>query len=150
MLQIVAVIIISCTILLAGAMVLPRLFGIVPYTVRTGSMEPALPVGALVYVNTHNKAAQTNDIIAFTVKNGVVVTHRVVAEQDGKFITKGDVNTAEDFVPVSAAQMLGIYVFHIPLIGYLFLIPAAKYLWLAITLGAIICFIILKKEGTPS
>lgn len=147
-LRTVAVVIISCTVLFAGCTLFTRLFGVVPYAVMTGSMEPALPVGALVYVNTNNKAPDINDVIAFNMANGVVVTHRVIAVQDGKFITKGDANNTEDLAPVSEPQIIGTCMFHIPFIGYMFLIPTVKYLWVTVTLAAILYLFFSRKVGT--
>ena len=147
LLRIVSVIILSCTVLLAAALVLPRMFGVVPYTVVTGSMAPEIPVGAIVYVDTNSEAPQPDDVIAFRVSDGTMVTHRVVAVQDGEYITKGDANAGEDLAPVSASQVLGRCVFRIPFIGYLFLVPALKYSWLAVTLSSIIVLMILGKKG---
>ena len=45
-------------LLLAAALVGVRLFGIAPYTVLSGSMEPTYPVGSLIYV----KPIDTNDL----------------------------------------------------------------------------------------
>ena len=147
-LRAVAVVILSCTLLLTVALVLPRLFGFVPYAVRTGSMEPTIPVGALLYVRPRKEAPEIGDVIAFQVAGGTVVAHRLIDVQDGKYITRGERNTTEDPSPVSPSQVLGIYALHIPLIGYLFLVPAVKYSWLALAVCSMIYLMISGRERT--
>ena len=41
---------------LAVALLLPRVFGYTPYAVLSGSMEPELPVGSMVYVHETDPA----------------------------------------------------------------------------------------------
>ena len=149
-LRTVSIVILSCTVLLAGVVFLPRLFGIVPHTVVSGSMEPTVPVGAMIYVNTNNKEPQVDDIIAFHIASNTMVTHRVVAVQGDQYVTRGDANTAQDLAPVSASKVSGVCMFHIPLLGYLFFIPAIRYVWLALALCSMICLLIVRKERTRS
>ena len=52
-------------VLLAVALVCVRLFGLTPYTVLSGSMEPTYHVGSLIYVK---------DIAADEIKPGTVIT----------------------------------------------------------------------------
>ena len=57
---------------------LPRILGIEAYHVETGSMEPAIPVGSLVYVDPVSpETLEPGDIVAFR-SNETVITHRVV------------------------------------------------------------------------
>ncbi len=100
---------------------LPRLAGCEAYEVVSGSMEPELPVGSIIYV----KAAQpeeieTGDIIAFQ-KNGSVITHRVVENRpaEREFITKGDANRTEDMTPTAYGSLIGKEIFHLPFAGVL-------------------------------
>ena len=79
----------------------PRAFGYEIYTVISGSMEPAIPTGSLVYVKyIQPEEIQTEDVIAFygTDADGSIVTHRVVSNSAamGNFITKGDANSDND------------------------------------------------------
>lgn len=72
---------------------IPRAFGYEIYTVISGSMEPAIPTGSLVYVKyIQPEEIQTEDVIAFygTDADGSIVTHRVVSNSAamGNFITK--------------------------------------------------------------
>lgn len=99
----------------------PIVFGIQPFMVVSGSMEPTIHTGALVYVNTKDTDVDTGDIIAFTEGNDneMTVIHRVVADNnDGTLTTKGDANENEDFAPIKAEQVVGTVVFNIPKLGY--------------------------------
>ena len=75
----------------------PKAFGYNIYTVISGSMEPAIPVGSLVYVKYQEpETIQKKDVIAFYGAKDAssIVTHRVVTNKklSGEFITKGDAN----------------------------------------------------------
>ena len=109
-------------ILLCLPLTLPRILGLTVYTVVSGSMEPAIPVGSLVYVKEVEAAeVQEGEIIAFysASGSGAVITHRVVKNQivSGKFITKGDANETEDAMPIAYELLVGKVVLHIPVLG---------------------------------
>lgn len=99
----------------------PSVFGIKPFIVLSGSMEPTIMTGDLAIIkNCDPNELKENDIIAF--RNGTsVITHRIieVTEKDGKkvFLTKGDNNNTEDRNPVSPESVEGIYVSRIPGLG---------------------------------
>ena len=102
-----------------------RLFGLEPYTVISGSMEPEYHVGSLIYVRkTSPNELENNMPITYTMNNGVVVTHRIIEviedENTGevKYITKGDANDDADGTPVTFDRIIGRPVFHIPVLGY--------------------------------
>ena len=91
---------------------LPRLAGYSLYTVISGSMEPGIPVGSLVFVADADPALiEEGDVIAFygAVDSAAVVTHRVVGNSPamGEFITKGDANEERDVNPVSYDEFIG-------------------------------------------
>ena len=67
-----------CT--LASFTAIPRLAGMEPYVVLSGSMEPVLPVGALVYVEPvpESEQIESGDIVAYQTMDGTAVIHRVV------------------------------------------------------------------------
>lgn len=116
-----ATIVTVAVIAFAAAFTLPRLAGIEPFIVQSGSMEPVIHTGSVAFVNTRDKEIQVGDIICFHLQgqSGQVVTHRVVREDNGSFVTKGDANDTEDLVEVSPADVEGKFVFSIPRIGYL-------------------------------
>lgn len=76
-------------LIVAMVLLLPGLFGIRPYVVYSGSMEPKIPTGAVVFTKEGAYSPETGDIITFH-NEDTVVTHRVVKKEEGTFITKGD------------------------------------------------------------
>jgi len=82
----------------------PKAFHYHVYTVISGSMEPAIPTGSLVYIKEMEpKDVQVDDVIAFygTKDAASIITHRVVENRVlmGEFITKGDANATKDMNP---------------------------------------------------
>ena len=110
-------------IALCVPMTVPKALGYIPYTVISGSMEPAISTGSLVYVrNVEPKEILAEDVIAYYGgrDQDAVVTHRVVENQISRreFITKGDANAANDMLPVSYHNLLGRVEASIPVLGY--------------------------------
>lgn len=110
-------------LLFAGLLTLPKLVGIEPYVVMSGSMEPAIRTGALAFVDTGAGDVREGDIIAFRVSSGEgeaqTITHRVIRRTGEGWITKGDANRTEDAALVSSDQLVGRYLFSIPKLGAL-------------------------------
>lgn len=99
-----------------------RLFGYDAYSVVSGSMEPAIPTGSLVYVQeTKPEDMKEDDVIAFygAKDSNAIITHRVVENKVvmGELITKGDANKTEDMNPVPYSNFIGKVVYHIPVLG---------------------------------
>lgn len=112
---------------LAVALLLPRLFGYTPYAVLSGSMEPELPVGSMVYVHETDPATlHPGDVVTFYRSDGAVVTHQVYeVDADACTIgTQGIANKDADGSLVHDAQatpfsgVIGIAAFCIPYLGY--------------------------------
>lgn len=95
-------------------------FGIVPYVVLSGSMEPTIETGSVCFINKHAdyNSIKEDDIIAFQMENGTLVTHRVVEVTDSGLTTKGDNNTDIDGSITTEKNFVGKNVFWIPKIGY--------------------------------
>ena len=94
--------------------------------ILSGSMEPALPVGSLVFVEPRApEEVQVGDILTFRPSSdpNQQVTHRVVEIRgEGsalQFETKGDANEALDRYPVPAGDVVGTVRWHVPQLGYL-------------------------------
>ena len=99
----------------------PKLLGIQTYNVISGSMEPSISVGSIVYVkNAEFDELAEGDVIAFE-SGASVVTHRITSiDLQSKLITtKGDANDTEDFVPVAYVNVIGRVVAHVPFLGYI-------------------------------
>lgn len=103
--------------------IFPRMTGCTPRIVVSGSMEPAVPVGSITYTcdKISPEQIKTGDIIAYELKNGIAILHRVVEkdEENEAWVTRGDANEAEDPAEVSYEQYLGKMVLHIPYVGYI-------------------------------
>ena len=98
---------------------LPRFLGVEAYHVETGSMEPAIPVGSLVYVDPVSPdTLEPGDIVAFY-SGETVITHRVVENHYfyNELITKGDANEKEDINPVRYDEVIGRVTVHFPVLG---------------------------------
>ena len=99
-----------------------NLGGFMMFRVVSGSMEPAIPVGALlVSKEVEIESIQINDIICFRTQLseiwGKIVTHRVInimeMEQGGILLeTKGDANLVSDVYFVDQTNLVGQVVWH--------------------------------------
>jgi signal peptidase len=125
--QVVAwLVIIGVVVVLAAAVVVPRLAGATPYTVLTGSMRPGHPPGTLVVVKPVDaEALAVGDIVTYQLESGeaAVVTHRIVAigsQLDGDLVltTQGDANDVPDKEPVKPVQVRGRLWYSVPYLGY--------------------------------
>lgn len=109
-------------VLLAAVLYLPKLAGMEPLIVLSGSMEPNYPVGSLLYVQHKNpEEMKENDVITFFIDEKTMVTHRIesVDTANREFVTKGDANAVSDGTPVSFDSVVGTPVWSVPKLGYL-------------------------------
>lgn len=91
-------------------MYIPKIFGIQPMIVLSGSMEPTYHVGSLLYIkNADANEIAVGDPITFYLDDNTLVTHRVVEidKKNQTYTTKGDANEKEDGSPVSFDKVLG-------------------------------------------
>lgn len=88
------------------------------YIVQSGSMEPAIPVGAVVIIKP-SSTYNAGDVITYSQNGKNNVTHRIVETKDGSFITKGDANEEADSVEVLADNIVGKSFLVLPYVGYL-------------------------------
>ena len=124
-LQYLATLCLVAVILLGLAILFAPHFGWRFDTVYSGSMEPAINVGAMVVVSQVDPATiREGDIITFASHNKAdsFVTHRVVGvTNDGRallFRTKGDANNAPDEELVRASDVVGKVRLSVPYAGY--------------------------------
>ena len=120
--SILGTILLILIILLCIPATVPKLMGYKVYTVITGSMEPAIPSGSLVLVlEKAPETIETDEVIAYysSIDTGSIITHRVVTNKtvSGEFITKGDANEAEDMLPVSYDNVIGVVKLSVPYLG---------------------------------
>ena len=118
---------------------IPSFWGHKPLVVISGSMEPTLHVGGILYyeeisINDFDK----EDILVYQL-NKHTISHRIVDITENGFLTKGDNNKSIDTYEVEKQQVIGKGTnWSIPYIGYYAdFIYTHKYL-LFISVGVII------------
>ena len=117
--NVIGTLILIAVIATSVPLAVPSLLGYEIYNVTSGSMEPALPVGSVIYVeHVKPETIQSGDIIAYYV-DAVVVTHRVVENRfvEGVFVTKGDANEMEDIGNTRYRDFIGVVKYHFPFLG---------------------------------
>ena len=109
--------------------------GIRSFVVLTGSMEPVLPVGSIVFtqknpgyqgdavvspIKDDQARYGAGDVIAFD-QGGRTVTHRIVGTEDTKdqvnYRTRGDANNTNDGDLVTQQKVIGKQFFSVPYVG---------------------------------
>lgn len=123
--RLLGTLILLIVIAVTASIVIPQFRGIEVYHIVSGSMEPEIPVGSAVYINTKTSPENIaeKDIIAFQSGDSLVV-HRVTKNQvvEGYFHTKGDANEGEDLTEVTYDQYVGKVIRHIPYVGQIMMI----------------------------
>lgn len=93
---------------------LPGVLGIKPAVVMSGSMEPVIETGDMIFIrSTDPGTLKEGDVICYLL-SGKAITHRIVGVTTGedgqpRYITRGDANNAEDRMPVTSEQVQGIW-----------------------------------------
>ena len=105
------------------SLVIPKIAGYDAYVVVSGSMEPNIPVGSIVFAKECDPATlSTGDVIVFVdpSRSQTPITHRVVTNNTKKatLTTKGDANESEDKNPILYENVKGKVDAHIPRIGF--------------------------------
>ncbi len=129
----------------------PSLFGVRPFSVQTGSMEPTFYAGDLIVDTTVKDydSLKVGDVITFwTVIQGerALNTHRIIAIEDCgtylSFTTQGDNNTMEDALTVHQSEIVGMYKFRIPRVGsFLDFLQTSKGFLIVIVIPCALFFI---------
>lgn len=118
---------------------IPSFWGHKPLVVISGSMEPILHVGGILYYEEININDFDKDDILVYQLNKHTISHRIVDKTENGFLTKGDNNKSIDTYEVEKQQVIGKGTnWSIPYIGYYAdFIYTHKYL-LFISVGVII------------
>ena len=131
---------------------IPKLFGYNPLVVISGSMEPTLKVGGLLYYEEIDiNDFKEKDILVYELKDHII-SNRVIEHLDNGFITKGDANNSYDSSIVSDNQVLGRGTnWSIPFLGYYadFIFRHKYILKILLSIGIIDLFVdylIKRKE----
>ena len=91
------------------------------HIVRSESMKPAINMGDVIFTGPVGGPIKGNleSGAVVTYRSGqALVTHRVVSVDGNGIVTKGDAVEDADPLPVSMAQVKGVYLFKIPRLGY--------------------------------
>jgi signal peptidase len=110
---------------LLALLTVPRAFGVTPYTVLTGSMEPSLSPGDIVLSERRAPlSVSPGDVVTFhdPSRHGELVTHRVESMRRGgssvTFVTRGDANDVPETWTVAADGAIGRARLRVPLVGH--------------------------------
>ena len=145
------VIVVILAIMLVGV----RLFGLQPFVVLSGSMEPEYHVGSLIYVKSVDyKTLQVGDDITYMLDETTVVTHRIIEvlvdENDPnvlRYFTQGIANDVPDATSVHYKNIIGKPVFTIPYMGYVSnYIQNPPGMYIAISAGAILLMLVFLPD----
>lgn len=118
----IGLILIIAVVLICIPITVPRFFGYEAYSIVSGSMEPEIATGSVVYAKgVAPEEVAAGDVIVFYggADGTAVTTHRVVDNDadNRQFITKGDANAGNDMQPVSYENLLGRVEKSIPMLG---------------------------------
>lgn len=138
---------------LAVILVVPAVLGYTELAVLTGSMEPTLPVGSLIYIQETDPAQlQVGDVVTYQLEGDTMVTHRVVENTPAEnyLVTQGDANQDPDG-EITYDRIVGKMAFHLPYLGYISLNIRTKTGILAVcgTLVVIILLTFLPEIFAP-
>lgn len=108
-------------IIVGGVFLGLYVYGIVPYVVLSGSMEPKIETGSLSFINVNSAYDKVikYDIIAYRMENNTLVTHRVVDITEEGLETQGDNNKDKDVNLTTKENYVGKNIFWIPKAGYM-------------------------------
>lgn len=127
--SVIGTIMLLVVIAAALPLTVPNFMGYEIYNVVSGSMEPTIPVGSIIYVKEIDPVdVQSGNIIAFQAGDSIIM-HRVVDNKlvEGTFTTKGDANNGEDMNDVPYEDLIGIVVKHIPIMGQLLILFGSTF-----------------------
>lgn len=116
-------------VLLISTVAVAGLARIVPATghpvliIRTGSMTPAIPVGAAVVLDPEPSSLQPGEVVAIRLDDGTIFTHRItrlVSLGGVSYIeTQGDRNATVDPALMPLDRVVGRVALTLPAAGYL-------------------------------
>jgi len=152
--KIIDTVLFSCVLAVALCLcVMIFFFHIKPVVVVSGSMEPEIPVGSLVFIDQRDQSVDPGDVIAYRIGDTMdtIIVHRVVDQNnDGTYITKGDSNDTADPASVTKQQIVGKEIFCVSKAGkFRFICSKAGLLIIgAVAIGYFIFGMIWKKRVT--
>ncbi len=120
--NVLSAILLIALVALAGLVLVPRVMGYQEMAVLSGSMEPNIHVGSVVFVDddVDPSTLEAGDVVTYYMNEDTFVTHRVQSVDTAAqtLVTKGDNNNADDG-DISFSQIFGKAVFWVPYLGFL-------------------------------
>ena len=117
------------------------------YVVMSGSMLPNIPVGSVVLVDTNETDYGIGDIITYQ-RNGEVITHRIHDVKGEDIFTKGDANQSVDTATILHQNIIGKYLYYVPILGYVIVYLKQYFLWVLTFIALVyLLYFIFKKNG---
>ena len=141
---VVAVLLVLSTVLYTYGFVFWR-----PYAIVTGSMEPAINRGDLVFIR-HVDSFSVGDVVTYR-KGRMIITHRVYQVLDNGVRTKGDANAEPDPYIVPYRDVLGRVVLRVPLLGWPLIwanwSPAVRLVLASLSLAGLAIVVFWPRRG---
>ena len=139
---------------LAALVTVPRAVGVTPFTVLTGSMEPAFAPGDVVLSQRRAPlSVRPGDVVTFhdPSRDGELVTHRVESmRRNGSqvtFVTKGDANDLSETWTVPADGHIGRAALAVPKVGHVLHWAGTREGKLALIAGPAALLVLLELVG---
>ena len=92
------------------------------FTVQSGSMEPTIKTGSLIFVKPISEYSVGDIVTRRTTDPKITITHRIFSKTDVNgqtaFETKGDANNAPDGEKFTKEGIIGKVLLAIPLLGF--------------------------------
>lgn len=113
-------------LILLGALVafsaLPIPGGTKLFTVQSGSMEPTIKTGSVIFTKPQENYAVGDIVTQSTNEKNTTITHRIVeiSQENGKImvLTKGDANDSSDGEAFEKEKIIGKVFLWIPFLGF--------------------------------
>ena len=149
-------IIVASAALLGITIVLLMVTGVELYYIKTASMTPEYPVGALILVDeVDTDELEEGDVITFRLSGNVTATHRIVEvipDEDNpdflRFRTKGDANEDPDASLVDQDEIIGSPIYCAPDLGrFITKIKSPPGLYYAIAVGAVLLLFVFVSDS---
>lgn len=124
------------------------ILGYTPIVVVSGSMEPEIYTGSLMYYQRIDEeevydAIDIGETIIYKNFSNIYVTHEIINidEKNDEIITKSIIPGSMEDDPITASQVIGIYGFSIPVIGYIVNFIGNIYFIMSLLIVSIIIYL---------
>lgn len=128
------------------------------YLVFSDSMAPTLRAGDIIFLRPLQPAQVRPGMIVSYWWDDKLITHRVLAVDNGKMVTRGDAIAMPDPWAVPVSSVAGLPFFRIPLVGHILLFMRKPAGWImlvifpALVLVSLLTrnIVILLRKGVPA